>query len=151
MASGVIDLSISPREKLSRRRLALRIIIVVASIVALMALTFLPSPAGAAAKPVIIKMADTPAVYEPAKVTVSVGQPVEWMNTGKNVHSVTLVPEDAQNAKDASEPKGAPTFDSGFMAPGSKFTYTFTVPGTYHYFCVPHEKAGMVGIVVVKK
>jgi len=151
VASGVIDLSISPREKLSRRRLALRIIIVVASIVALMALTFLPSPAGAAAKPVIIKMADTPAVYEPAKVTVSVGQPVEWMNTGKNVHSVTLVPEDAQNAKDASEPKGAPTFDSGFMAPGSKFTYTFTVPGTYHYFCVPHEKAGMVGIVVVKK
>ena len=151
MASGVIDLSISPREKLSRRRLALRIIIVVAAIFALMALTFLPSPAGAAAKPVIIKMADTPAVYEPAKVTVSVGQPVEWMNTGKNVHSVTLVPEDAQNAKDASEPKGAPTFDSGFMAPGSKFTYTFTVPGTYHYFCVPHEKAGMVGIVVVKK
>jgi plastocyanin len=151
VASGVIDLSISPREKLSRRRLALRIIIVVAAIVALMALTFLPSPAGAAAKPVIIKMADTPAVYEPAKVTVSVGQPVEWMNTGKNVHSVTLVPDDAQNAKDASEPKGAPTFDSGFMAPGSKFTYTFTVPGTYHYFCVPHEKAGMVGMVVVKK
>ena len=69
----------------------------------------------------------------------------------KNVHSVTLVPDDAQNSKDVAEPKGAATFDSGFMAPGSKFSYTFTVPGTYHYFCVPHEKAGMVGVVVVKK
>lgn len=151
MASGVFDLSIRPRERLSRGRLALRIVLVVAAIIALMALTLLPSPAGAAANPVLIKMADTPAVYEPAKVTVKVGEPVEWVNTGKNVHSVTLVPSDAQNPKDVSEPKGAPTFDSGFMAPGGKFTYTFTVPGTYHYFCVPHEKAGMVGMVVVKK
>jgi plastocyanin len=25
------------------------------------------------------------------------------------------------------------------------------VPGTYRYFCLPHEKAGMVGVIVVKK
>jgi len=149
VASGVFDLSIRPRETLSPGRLVLRIVLVIAAILALMAMTFLPSPASAAAQPVVIKMADTPAVYEPAKVTVNIGQPVEWINTGKNVHSVTLVPDDAQNAKDASEPKGASTFDSGFMAPGGKFTYTFKVPGTYHYFCVPHEKAGMVGVVVV--
>jgi plastocyanin len=129
----------------------LRIILAVAALVGVVALAMLPSPAGAATQSVLIKMADTPAVYEPAKVTARVGQPVEWINTGKNVHSVTLVPDDAQNPKDVTEPTGAATFDSGFMAPGSKFSYTFTVPGTYHYFCVPHEKAGMVGVVVVKK
>jgi plastocyanin len=67
---------------------------------------------------------------------------------GAVVHSVTAVPDDASNAKDVSLPKGAPTFDSGFMAPGGTFEYTFTVPGTYRYFCVPHEKAGMVGTIV---
>jgi plastocyanin len=61
------------------------------------------------------------------------------------------VPEDATNVNDVSLPKGAATFDSGFMPPGATFDYTFTVPGTYHYFCVPHEKAGMVGTIVVKK
>ena len=151
MSNGVIDLSIRPREQLSAERLVLRVMLAIAGLVAVVALALLPGPVGAATQSVLIKMGDTPAVYQPAKVTVKVGQPVEWINTGKNVHSVTLVPDDAQNPKDAAEPKGAASFDSGFMAPGSKFSYTFSVPGTYHYFCVPHEKAGMVGVVVVKK
>jgi len=151
MKNGVIDLSIRPREQLSPGRLMLRIILAIAALVGVVALAKLPAPAAATTQSVLVKMADTPALYEPAKVTVKVGQPVEWINTGKDVHSVTLVPDDAQNPKDVAELKGAATFDSGFMAPGSKFTYAFTVPGTYHYFCVPHEKAGMVGVVVVKK
>ena len=31
------------------------------------------------------------------------------------------------------------------------FDYTFTLPGTYRYTCVPHEKDGMNGEVVVTK
>lgn len=151
MASGIIDLSLRPSTRLSRGRLWLRIAVVLAALGAILALALLPNPAGAATGPIVIKMGDTPAVYEPAQVTVKVGEPVQWINTGKTVHSVTLVPDDAQNPKDASEPKGAKTFDSGFMPPGGKFSYTFTMPGTYHYFCVPHEKAGMVGVVIVKK
>jgi plastocyanin len=108
-------------------------------------------PARAAASTVEVKMGDEPAVYEPVKVTIKVGDTVKWVNTGKTLHSVTLNPEDAQNAANVSEPKGAKTFDSGFMEPGKSFSYTFTVPGTYKYICVPHEKAGMVGEVVVKK
>ena len=127
MANGVIDLSIRPREPLSRGRLTLRIILAVAALVGVVALATLLAPAGAATQSVLIKMADTPAVYEPAKVTVRVGQPVEWINTGKNVDSATLVP-DAQNPTDVREPRGAATFDSGFMAPGSRFSHTFTVP-----------------------
>src|SRR5713226_9272722 len=48
-------------------------------------------------------------------------------------------------------PPGAKPFDSGFMRPGTTFDYTFTVPGTYRYTCVPHEKDGMNGTVVVTK
>jgi len=48
-------------------------------------------------------------------------------------------------------PKGATAFDSGFIPPGGDYSYTFTVPGTYRYFCLPHEKAGMFGMIVVKK
>ncbi|MGC1678142.1 MAG: plastocyanin/azurin family copper-binding protein [Candidatus Binataceae bacterium] len=151
MASGVIDLSLRPPTRLTPARLWLRVAVILAAIGAVLGLALLPNPAGAASTPVVIKMADTPAVYEPARVTVKVGEPVQWINTGKSVHSVTLVPDDAQNPKDASEPSGAKTFDSGFMPPGGTFSYTFTMPGTYHYFCVPHEKAGMVGVVTVKK
>jgi plastocyanin len=34
--------------------------------------------------------------------------------------------------------------------PGNTYQHTFTVPGTYRYFCQPHESNGMVGEVVVK-
>jgi plastocyanin len=122
------------------------------AIVATVAALFVTAVAPAAlASTVEVKMGDEPAVYEPAKVTIKVGDTVKWTNTGKSLHYVTLVPANAQNPADASEPKGAKTFDSGFMPPGGTFSYTFSVPGTYKYFCVPHEKAGMVGEVVVKK
>ena len=58
----------------------LRVVLAIAALVGVVALAMLPAPAGAAAKSVLIKMADTPAVCEPAKVTVKVGQPVEWIN-----------------------------------------------------------------------
>jgi plastocyanin len=101
--------------------------------------------------PATIKMADKAPFYSPDKVTIKAGQTVEWVNDGKTVHSVTTVPADARNPKDVELPKGAQGFDSGFIPPGGKFSYTFKVPGTYKYFCVPHENAGMTGYVVVKK
>lgn len=108
--------------------------------------------ATAAVKPaVVVKMQDKPPKYLPAKVTIKVGQTVEWMNNAKTLHSVTANPAHAQNPKDVSLPKGAKPFDSGFMPPGATFEHTFKVAGTYHYVCVPHEKDGMKGIVIVKK
>jgi plastocyanin len=123
--------------------------VAMSAVAAMLTIAFAPIAHAAAA--VEVKMGDEPAVYEPTTVTIKVGDTVKWTNTGKTLHSVTLVPEDAQNPANVSEPKGAATFDSGFMPPGATFSYKFTVPGTYKYFCVPHEKAGMVGEVVVKK
>ncbi len=151
MAGGVIDLGLKPLGKLSHKRLALRILVVMLVLAAALLLTLMPNPARAATSSIVIRMGDKPPIYEPAKVTIKVGETVEWVNNGAVVHSVTAVPDDASSATDVSLPKGASTFDSGFMPPGGTFDYTFTVPGTYRYFCVPHEKAGMVGTIVVKK
>jgi plastocyanin len=107
-------------------------------------------PSIAAAKTVEIKMTDTPPKFVPETVTIQKGDTVEWINNAASLHSVTTNPAVAQDPKDVSSPPGAKPFDSGFMPPGAKWSYTFTVPGTYKYLCLPHEKDHMVGVVVVK-
>ncbi len=107
-------------------------------------------PSIAAAKTVEIKMSDTPPKFIPMTVTIQKGDTVEWINNAASLHSVTTNPAVAQDPKDVSAPAGAKPFDSGFMTPGGKWSYTFTVPGTYKYLCLPHEKDHMTGIVVVK-
>jgi plastocyanin len=107
-------------------------------------------PSIAAAKTVEVKMTDTPPKFVPLTVTIDKGDTVEWINNAASLHSVTTNPAVAQDPKDVSAPAGAKPFDSGFMTPGAKWSYTFTVPGTYKYLCLPHEKDHMVGIVVVK-
>ena len=34
---------------------------------------------------------------------------------------------------------------------GAEWSYTFTVPGTYHFHCHPHEAFGMKGTLIVGK
>jgi plastocyanin len=108
------------------------------------------APSIAAAKTVEIKMTDTPPKFIPMTVIVKKGDTVEWINNAASLHSVTTNPAVAQDPKDVSLPKEAKPFDSGFMPPGAKWSYTFTVPGTYKYLCLPHEKDKMTGVVVVK-
>ena len=113
-----------------------------------MVVAFVPSIA--AAKTVEIKMTDTPPKFLPMTVTIDKGDTVEWINNAQSLHSVTTNPSVAQDPKDVSLPSGAKPFDSGFMPPGAKWSYTFTVPGTYKYLCLPHEKDHMVGVIEVK-
>jgi|GEM_PF-152120 len=37
----------------------------------------------------------------------------------------------------------------GAIPPGEQYAHTFQTPGWYHYYCIPHETAGMVGNVHV--
>jgi|SRR5271168_1258882 len=106
--------------------------------------------ATASPPPVLIKMIDMPASYEPAKLEIKVGETVEWKNLGSSVHHASSDPSSAINPADVSNPPGAKPFDSGFLQPGQSFTYTFTVPGRYRYICAPHETSGMTGEIVVK-
>jgi plastocyanin len=87
--------------------------------------------------------------FEPSQITVPLGASVVWTNTGAIQHTVTDDPSKAQNKSDAELPPGAQAWDSGNVDPGKTFEHTFTVPGTYKYFCIPHESAGMVATVIV--
>ena len=70
--------------------------------------------------------------YTPTTMTVNAGTAVTWTNTADRPHTVT--------------DRGG-TFDN-LLAPGTTATISFTVPGTYHYFCRINPSK-MNGIIVV--
>jgi plastocyanin len=87
--------------------------------------------------------------YSPATVTIRAGDTVEWQNTSLITHTVTDDPKLADISGDAELPPGASPFNSGDVPAGQVYFHTFTVPGTYHYFCTRHEESGMLGTIVV--
>jgi plastocyanin len=80
-----------------------------------------------------------PHSFNPSTIIVAEGATVTWINTSSEVHTVTSGSQGNHDGR----------FDSGNMAPGEEFTYTFESTGTYSYFCIPHLGAGMTGTVSV--
>jgi plastocyanin len=68
--------------------------------------------------------------YQPASITVVIGvnSTVTWVNDDSVPHTVTS----------KTVPTGASSFNSGNMDPGATFTYTFSIAGTYSYYCQYH-------------
>jgi plastocyanin len=64
-------------------------------------------------------------VYTPADLEVSVGDTVTWTNMDTAPHTVTVT-------------SGPVKFNSGNLQKGESFTYTFTEPGKYEYYCAVH-------------
>lgn len=95
----------------------------------------------------VVDMRDSLA-FEPDAVRIKVGETVEWRNRSVYTHSVTDDPARAKDAVDAQLPEGAEPF-SASVAPGQVYHHSFTVPGTYRYFCTAHEDWGMHGQVIV--
>ena len=87
--------------------------------------------------------------FNPATIRVRSGQAVQWRNTSPITHTVTADPARAANAANVQLPPGAQAFHSGSIPAGQTWSYTFTTPGTYRYVCLPHERQGMMGTVVV--
>ncbi len=93
----------------------------------------------------------TPALtFEPAEITVRVGDKVAWRNRTLLTHTVTADPRIGADPANVTLPEGAEPFNSAAITAGQIFRYTFTVPGTYRYLCLPHEGQGMFGTVVVE-
>lgn len=88
---------------------------------------------------VMIYGADEGAYFSPQSVTLSVGAKVTWVNSDTALHTVT-----SYNATSA----GKPFFDSGTMASGQTFSYVFTGPGAYRYYCAFHT--WMQGTIIVE-
>lgn len=104
--------------------------------------------ASSGASPATVQLTDA-LKFEPATLTVARGSTVTWRNASQAAHTVTDDPSKAANASDAQLPPGTQPWDSGNLNPGQTFTHTFDAPGTYKYFCQPHEAAGMVATIVV--
>ncbi|WP_349367775.1 plastocyanin/azurin family copper-binding protein [Salinarimonas sp.] len=88
--------------------------------------------------------------YDPERVTITVGETIEWRNSSQVVHTVTADPEKAALDDSVRLPEGAEPFGSGDLEPGDTFRRTFETPGRYTYFCIPHERADMIGEIVVE-
>ncbi len=71
--------------------------------------------------------------FSPASITVPAGTTVTWTNKDSPTHTVS--------AKDG-------TFDSGNLATGATFSYTFSQKGTFEYSCKLHPS--MSGKVIVE-
>ena len=89
------------------------------------------------------------ASFDPEVVHIHAGQVVEWRNSALITHTVTADKSVAADPNDASVPGGATAFNSGDLAAGQVYSQTFTVPGTYKYFCMHHESDGMIATVIV--
>lgn len=88
--------------------------------------------------------------FSPDTVTIQAGETVRWTNTSVIVHTVTADPDEATMDGSVRLPEGADAFNSGNMDPKATFEHTFEAPGTYTYFCIPHEAVKMRGTVVVE-
>ena len=88
--------------------------------------------------------------FAPETVVVPAGGTVEWRNSSLMTHTVTADPAHVKKPEEVSVPAGAQPFDSGELGRGQVFRHTFTVPGTYHYICQPHDWLSMAGVVDVR-
>lgn len=89
--------------------------------------------------------------FTPDTVVIRAGETVEFRNSSALVHTVTGDPSRASLEESVRLPVGAEPFRSGRLEPGTSFSHTFETPGTYRYFCVPHEGARMRGTVIVEE
>lgn len=76
--------------------------------------------------------------FSPGSKTIAVGTTIKWINKDGIAHTVTSgVP---------STPSGV--FDSGSFGQNGEFSFTFTQPGTFQYFCGIHTT--MRGTIIVQ-
>jgi len=100
---------------------------------------------------IVVKMTEEHK-FMPEKLTIKLGQTVEWVNDDKAMpHEATTDPNVAADPGNVSVPEGAEVFDSHLVASGKSFRHQFTVSGLYRYSCPPHENDGMLGEVTVTK
>lgn len=100
-----------------------------------------------------------PNAFTPETLEVTVGTTVLWRNTDSRRHTITAyengIPADAEYFASGgfeSEAAARDSWRTGFggnIESGGEYKHTFDVPGTYQYFCIPHESTQMVGTVRV--
>jgi plastocyanin len=97
--------------------------------------------------------------YDPAELTVSVGDTVAFPHAAGEAHTVFAYED---GIPDGAAYWASGGFDSesaaregwengeGAVQSGQSYVHTFETAGEHEYFCAPHEAAGMVGTIVVE-
>ena len=76
-----------------------------------------------------------PAAYGVNPLVVAMGTTVTWTNNDSIAHTTT---------------SDTGVWDSGILAPGQSFSFTFASTGTFPYHCAIHGAASMSGTIVVQ-
>ncbi|WP_407543097.1 cupredoxin domain-containing protein (plasmid) [Deinococcus radiomollis] len=87
-------------------------------------------PAAQSGLQAIIKINDD--FFAPTALSVTAGTTVSWIHTGKVSHNVSSVE--------------LPGIHSATLHPGESYSYTFTTPGTYTYYCSFHDMKGTITV-----
>jgi plastocyanin len=74
-------------------------------------------------------------IFSPRTLTVAPGTRISWVNRDDAPHTATS----------SARPRA---FDSGALDTDDSFSFVFTAPGTYDYFCAIHPH--MTGQIIVK-
>ena len=77
-------------------------------------------------------------VFSTEIVRINSGDTVFWKSIDKG-HNVQFISKNGV-------PEGVEKFKSKI---GKDTEFTFTIPGIYAYWCVPHKTMGMIGFVIV--
>src|ERR1700688_387268 len=94
------------------------------------AATMAGAPAPARAADTAVKISNF--TFNPPQITVKAGTTVTWTNEDDIPHTIVSPPAIRSKALDSDD----------------KFSFTFTTPGTYKYFCGLHPH--MTGTIVVE-
>jgi plastocyanin len=78
--------------------------------------------------------------FAPSTVNAQVGDIIRWTWVA-GFHTTTS----------GTIPAGATAWDQTLTGAGQQFEYTVTTPGTYNYFCIPHQAMGMTGTIIVSE
>lgn len=114
-----------------------------------------PTPGGTAGANASAKGSPTPPLnqrinvadfsFSPTTLTMRANTTVIWYQEGPSSHTVTSGTDNRATGVTHADKK----FSSGTLKPGSNFSFTFTTPGVYYYFCSIHPKQ-MSALIVVE-
>ena len=74
--------------------------------------------------------------FRPESLDAKTGTTVTWTQQDAGAHTVSSGTVEQGGADVTTTPDGR--FESGQLATGATFTFTFDSPGTYPYFCQIH-------------
>jgi plastocyanin len=95
--------------------------------------------------------------FDPATITINAGETVTWVSESDEAHTVTAygneIPEGASyfaSGGASNEEEARDSLSKGLLESGDTFEVTLDQPGTYEYYCIPHEGSGMKGTITVE-